>query len=61
MAHSIAVHEGVIRPSLVAERETFRFPDGRVSSYYLNRDPRHWRNADAVRPGLKKTLSEGRK
>ena len=61
MARSIAVHEGVIRPSLVAELETFRSPDGRVSSYYLNLDPRHWRNAEAVRPGLKKTLSEERK
>jgi hypothetical protein len=41
MGKSIKVHEGVIRPNLVAELEAFRPPegDGRVSSYYLNLDP----------------------
>ncbi len=61
MAKSIAIHEGVIRPSLVAELEAFRAPGGRVSSYYLNLDPRCWGNADGVRRALKNTLARERK
>ncbi len=60
MAKSIAIHEGVIRPSLVAELEAFRVPDGRVSSYYLNLDPRLRGNADGVRVALKNTLARER-
>ncbi|MGZ3353559.1 MAG: baeRF10 domain-containing protein [Isosphaeraceae bacterium] len=61
MAKSIAIHEGVIQPSLVAELEAFRAPGGRVSSYYLNLDPRCWGNADGVRRALKNTLARERK
>lgn len=61
MSHSIKVHDGVIRPSLVAELETFRTPDLRVSSYYLNIDPKHWGNdLESVRRALKKSLDHER-
>jgi len=56
MAESIAVHEGVIRPSLVAELESSRAADRRVSSYYLNLDLRRWGNAEAVRIAVKDAL-----
>ena len=36
VAKPIALHEGVIRPALIAELESFRAPGGRVSSYYVN-------------------------
>jgi peptide chain release factor subunit 1 len=63
MGKSIKVHEGVIRPSLVAELEAFRPPegDGRVSSYYLNLDPRPHGNAESARAALKETLARARK
>src|SRR6184192_17765 len=60
MANTIAVHEGVIGPGLVAELEAFRAPDRRVSSYYLNLDPRRWGDAEDIRCALKETLSRER-
>jgi peptide chain release factor subunit 1 len=60
-SHRIEVHDDVIRPSLVAELEAFRAADLRVSSYYLNIDPKHWgNNLEALRRSLKKTLDHER-
>jgi hypothetical protein len=57
MSHWIEVHDGVIRPSLVAELEAFRAPDLRVSSYYLNIDPKRWgNNLEDVHLALKRSL-----
>jgi hypothetical protein len=60
MSKAIALHEGVIRPSLVAELEAFRAPERRVSSYYLNLDSRPQGNAEEIRRAVKKTLEEQR-
>jgi peptide subunit release factor 1 (eRF1) len=60
MAKGIALHEGIIRPSLVAELEAFRAPDQRVSSYYLDLNPRRWGSEKAVRIALKNALAEER-
>ena len=64
MAAKMSVHEGVIRPSLVAELEGFRAPEGRVSSYYLNlnraRDDESTSSGLAVRRDLKSTLRRER-
>jgi peptide chain release factor subunit 1 len=61
MSHRIKVHDGVIRPSLVAELEVFRAPDLRLSSYYLNIDPKHWgSNLGDVRRALKSSLDRER-
>jgi peptide subunit release factor 1 (eRF1) len=60
MLKELAVHKGVIRPSLVAELESFRAPDQRVSSYYLDLDPRHWANSEGIRVAVKNALAEAR-
>ena len=61
MSHRIDIHDGVIRPSLVAELEAFRTPGLRVSSYYLNIDPKHCgSNLEELRRSLKKTLDHQR-
>jgi hypothetical protein len=39
MAKAIALEEGVLRPRLLVELESFRAPDRRLSSYYLNLNP----------------------
>jgi peptide subunit release factor 1 (eRF1) len=36
MSEQIEIHRGVIRPSLIAELESFHAPGQRVSSYYLD-------------------------
>ncbi|HEY2154153.1 MAG TPA: hypothetical protein VGH33_00890, partial [Isosphaeraceae bacterium] len=60
MSDSIAVHQGVIRPSLLAELESFRAPDLWVSSYYLDVDPRHTGSIKAARGTLEHTLERER-
>jgi hypothetical protein len=60
MVTKLRVHEGTIRPSLVAELEAFRAPEQRVSSYYLDLDPRHWGNPEALRIALKNALAKHR-
>ncbi len=61
MSHKVALHEGVIRPSLVAELEAFRAPDGRASSYYLDLDPEHWGGKpDGVRIAVKDAMARAR-
>ena len=54
MVTKLRVHEETIRPSLVADLEAFRAPERRVSSYYLDLDPRHWGNTEAVAELMKK-------
>ena len=55
MLKAIALHEGVIRPSLVEELQSFRAPGRLVSSYYLDLDPRYWGGTEAVRVAVKNT------
>ena len=50
----------MIRPGLVAELESFRAPDRRVSSYYLNLNPQPPGNGEAVRIALKNALAQER-
>ena len=57
MAAKMNVHEGVIGPSLVDELERFRAQDGRVSSYYLDLDPRGRSDTAAIRVALKDELA----
>jgi hypothetical protein len=56
MSKTIELYQGVIRPSLIAELESFYSPDQRVSSYYLDVDPRragsHQEALDALRKNL---------
>ncbi|HEY2154160.1 MAG TPA: hypothetical protein VGH33_00925 [Isosphaeraceae bacterium] len=60
MSHKVALHEGVIRPSMVAELEAFRAPGGRVSSYYVDLDPQRWAGADGVRIAVKDAMARAR-
>jgi hypothetical protein len=60
MAKAIALHEGVIHPGLVAELEAFRAPDRRVSSYYLDLDPRHSGSTEALRLAVKNAMARHR-
>src|SRR5947209_1376218 len=60
MLKSLAFHEGVIRPGLVAELESFRAPQQRASSYYLDLNPRRWGNLEGVRLAVKNALAEAR-
>ncbi len=59
MAYAIGVHQGVIRPGLIAELETFRAAGQRVSSYYLNLDARLG-NAGAIRIAVRDALAAAR-
>ena len=59
-SRTIDVHQGIIRPSLLAELESFHAPDQRVSSYYLDLDPRRSGSPKAVREVLEKTLARER-
>jgi peptide subunit release factor 1 (eRF1) len=56
MSKTIELYQGVIRPSLIVELESFNSPDQRVSSYYLDVDPRragsHQEALDALRKNL---------
>jgi peptide subunit release factor 1 (eRF1) len=61
MSQFIAVHQGVIRSSLLEELESFHAPGQRVSSYYLDLDPRRWGNSRAVREALENTLDQDRR
>src|SRR4051812_34843036 len=58
--NKVAVHEGVIRPDLVNELEAFQAPDQRVSSVYLDLDPKHWGNFPEFRRDLKTPLAHAR-
>jgi peptide chain release factor subunit 1 len=60
MANALALHEGVIRPRLVEELESFRAPDRLVSSYYLDLNPPRQGNGDVLRIHLKDLLTEER-
>src|SRR5260370_4680824 len=60
MAKALALHEGVIRPGLVAELEAFRAPGRRVSSYYLDLDPGPGANVEAARLAVKVALAKDR-
>jgi hypothetical protein len=60
MSITINVHQGIIRPSLLSELESFHAPDQRVSSYYLDLDPRRSGSPKAIREALKKTLARER-
>ena len=60
MINKLHLHEGTIRPSLVAELEAYRSPQGRVSSYYLNIDPHRWGDTEAIRIAIKDTLKKHR-
>jgi peptide subunit release factor 1 (eRF1) len=60
MIAKLQVHEGTIRPSLVAEVEAFRAPERWVSSYYLDLDSRHPGNTEVTRQAVKKTLAKQR-
>ena len=56
----LRVHEGIIRPSLVNELESFQALGKRVSSYYLDLDGRHWGDAKAIRIAIKDALKKHR-
>jgi peptide subunit release factor 1 (eRF1) len=60
MLKAITLHEGVVRPSLVAALEAFRAPDHLVSSYYLNLDPPSAATREAVQLVVKNTLAQAR-
>jgi peptide subunit release factor 1 (eRF1) len=60
MFHKVALHEGVIRPSMVAELEAFRASEGRVSSYYLDLDPQRWAGTDGVRIAVEDAMARAR-
>jgi hypothetical protein len=60
MLKAVALHEGVIRPRLVEELESFRAPDRLVSSYYLDLNPPRQGNGDALRIYLKDLLARER-
>jgi hypothetical protein len=61
MGKTLAIHEGVIRRSLVAELEAFRPPaGGLVSSYYLDLSLHRQGNRDALRILLKEVLGRER-
>ena len=60
MSITIDVHQGIVRPSLLAELESFHAPDQRVSRYYLDLDPRRSGSPKAVREVLEKTLARER-
>jgi peptide chain release factor subunit 1 len=61
MANAIALHEGVIRPGRGGELESFRAPDRRVSSYYLDLGPQRPGNGEATLRALKNALARERK
>ena len=61
MAGRISVHEGVIRPGLVSELETFRAAEGLVGSYYLNLGSGQPSQAEQVRIALKDTMARQEK
>ena len=48
MLDVLPLDQVVIYPGLVVELEEFRAPERRVSSYYLDLNPRHWGNPKAV-------------
>jgi peptide subunit release factor 1 (eRF1) len=60
MLTKLYVHEGTIRPSLVAELEAFRAPERRVSSYYLDLNSRYRGNTEAMRQAVKDALAKHR-
>lgn len=60
MSKFLAVYQGVIRPDLVAELESFHAPDQRVSSYYLDMDPRPHGGPRAAREAVEKALARER-
>ena len=60
MSELIEVHRGVIRPSLIAELESFHAPDRRVSSYYLDVAVRRGGNPKETRAALQKTHTRER-
>lgn len=60
MSGMIEVHRGVIRPSLIAELESFHAPDQRVSSYYLDVAVRRGGNPEETRAALEKPLARER-
>jgi len=60
MANALTLVEGVIRPSLTAELDSFRAANHRVSSYYLNLRPPSEANGEAARIALKNALARER-
>jgi peptide subunit release factor 1 (eRF1) len=57
MSKFLAVYQGVIRPDLLAELESLHAPDQRVSSYYLDMDPRPHAGPGAAREAVEKALA----
>ncbi|HEX3724176.1 MAG TPA: hypothetical protein VHV31_15415, partial [Nitrolancea sp.] len=55
------MHDGTIRPGLVAELDAFRAPDQCVSSYYLDLDPQAVGGGEAVRIAVKNQMNEHRR
>jgi peptide subunit release factor 1 (eRF1) len=60
MHKRIELHDGVIRPQLVAELEASRPTAGRVSSYYLDLNPGPRSDLEAARIAVKNALAEDR-
>lgn len=61
MAVKISIHEGVIRPGLISELETFRAAEGLVSSYYLNLGSAQASQAEQVRIAVKDKMAQEKK
>src|SRR4051812_48045153 len=60
MATTVALTEGVIRPSLVRELNWFRAPDLRLSSYYLNLAPQPGATPAMIRLAVKDAMEPHR-
>lgn len=60
MSTHLRVLEGPLRRGLLLELESFRAPDSRVSSYYLNLSPPGGGNGEAARVALKNALAAAR-
>jgi hypothetical protein len=61
MARTLTIHDGVIRPSMLRELESFRDPGQQISTYYLDLNQRRWGTTAAVRIAVKNKLAEERR
>src|SRR4051812_13138587 len=60
MPKTTVLHEGVVRPSFVAELDAFRAPAPQATSFYLDVDPKKWGGEKAARIAVKDAAAQQR-